>query len=159
MSLDIDPDPPRAAMSRPSSRMLESENYGITLSKRAARRIIQRAFVLTGRDKRVREHIRTTQLTTLWVLEDWNLAWTVFLHRGRLEVARRPGKHPDVTFSWPTADEFFHQAERVGDAPVQVHFLPAQEHPRFFQPLLRGFFTALRHVLSNPMDDQGVSLL
>ena len=159
MSLDIDSDPPRAAMSRPSGRMLESENYGITLSKRAARRIIQRAFVLTGRDKRVREHIRTTQLTTLWVLEDWNLAWTVYLHRGRLEVARRPGKHPDVTFSWPTAEEFFLQAERVGDSLVQVEILPALEHPRFFQPVLRGFFTALRHVLSNPVDDQGVSLL
>ena len=139
--------------------MLESENPGTTLSKRAARRIIQRAFVLTGRDKSVRQHLRTAQLATLWVLEDWDLAWTVSLHRGRLEVARRPAKHPDVTLSWPTAEEFFHQAERVGDGAVQVHILPAQEHPRFFQPLLRGFFSALRHVLSNPVDDQGVSLL
>jgi hypothetical protein len=139
--------------------MLESPKDGTTLSKRAARRIIQRAFVLTGRDKRVRQHLREAQLTTLWVLEDWNLAWTVFLHRGRLEVARRPGKHPDLTLSWQTTQEFFLQAERVGDSPVQVEFLPAQEHPRFFQPLLRAFFAALRHVLSNPVDDQGVSLL
>jgi hypothetical protein len=139
--------------------MLESENHAPTLSKRAARRIIQRAFVLAGRDKSVRQHLRTAHLTTLWVLEDWSLAWTVSLHHGRVEVARRPAKHPDVTLSWSTAEEFFHQTERVGDSAVQVRFLPEQEHRRFFEPLLRGFFTSLRHVLSNPVDDQGESLL
>jgi len=139
--------------------MLESESPATTLSKRAARRIIQRAFVLTGREKSVRQHLRTAQLTTLWVLEDWDLAWTVFLRRGRLEVARRPAKHPDVTLSWPSAEEFFQQAERAGEGTSQVHLLPAEGHRRFLEPLLRGFLTSLRHVLSNPVDDQGESLV
>jgi hypothetical protein len=139
--------------------MLKAENPKPTLSKRAARRIIQRAFVLAVREKAFRQHIRETELTTLWVLEDWNLTWTVFFQRGRLEVGRRPAKHPDITLSWPTAEEFFQQAERVGEDNVQVEVLPAQRNRRFFEPLLRIFFTSLRHVLSNPVDDMGESLL
>src|ERR1039457_2140351 len=104
-----------------------------SLSKRAARRIIQRAFVLMGRDKVLRQHIRESEITTVWILEDWELEWTVFLHRGKFEVERRQSKHPDVTLSWPTAEEFFKQVDRSGDANVQVQILPAQEHRRFLE--------------------------
>src|SRR5438128_9637996 len=58
---------------------VEFPNRYLQLSKRAARRLIQRALVLTGRDRHVREHIREARLTMLWVLEDWGFAWTVHL--------------------------------------------------------------------------------
>jgi hypothetical protein len=130
-----------------------------TLSKRAARRIIQRAFVLMGRDKALRHQIREADIITLWIVEDWQMEWTVFLRRGRFEVERRPAKRPDVTFAWPTAEQFFQQVDVPGHENVQVEILAGQEHPRFFQSLLRGFFACLRHVLANPIDDVGESLL
>lgn len=130
-----------------------------SLSKRAARRIIQRAFVLMGRDKVLRQQIRESEIITLWIVEDWELEWTVFLHRGKFEVERRPSKHPDVTLTWPTAEEFFRQVDRSGDANVQVEILPPQDQRRFLETLLRGFFNYLRHVLANPVDGTGESLI
>jgi len=130
-----------------------------TLSKRAARRIIQRAFVLMGRDKILRLFIRESQITTLWVIEDWEMEWTVFLHRGKFEMERRPAKHPDITLTWPTAEVFFHQVDSPGNTLREVRIDPPVEHNRFFETLLRGFFTSLYHVLSNPFDDVGESLL
>ncbi len=130
-----------------------------SLSKRAARRIIQRTFVLMGKDKALRQQIREARITTLWIVEDWELEWTVFLHRGKFEMERRPAKHPDVTLTWPTAEEFFRQVDRSGEANVQVQIFPEQERRRFFETLLRGFFACLRHVLSNPVDALGESLL
>ena len=79
-------------------------------SKRAARRILQRAFVLTGRDRPLRQHIRAARFTTLWILEDWDLVWTVIIDRGKIEFERRPARHPDLILSWPTANEFFASA-------------------------------------------------
>jgi len=145
-----DPEPEESAPPR--------QDPAASLSKRAARRLIQRAFVLAAREKAIRQLIREAELSTLWVLQDWKLEWTVFLHRGRFEVERRPAKHPDVTLLWPTAQEFFQQAERAG-GHVQVEFIPPQQRRRFFEPLLRGFFASLRQVLRNPVDDQGESLL
>jgi len=130
-----------------------------SLSKRAARRIIQRAFVLMGRDKFFRQQIRDAEIVTLWILEDWQLEWTVFLHRGRFEVARQPARHPAVTFSWATARDFFDLVDCPPQAPLQVVILPVQERRRFFETLLRGFFGYLRRVLANPVDDVGESLL
>lgn len=130
-----------------------------SLSKRAARRIIQRAFVLMGRDKVLRRLIRECQITTLWVVEEWQMEWTVFFDRGKFEVERRPAKRPDVTLLWPTAEEFFRQVDRAGGAEVEVKMLPPHEHRRLFETLLRGFFANLRHVLANPIDDVGESLL
>jgi hypothetical protein len=143
----------------PQEATLPLQDPATSLSKRAARRIIQRAFVLMGKDKVLRQQIRESQITTLWIVEDWDLEWTVFLHRGKFELERRPAKHPDVTLSWPTAEEFFRQVDRSGDANVQVQILPEQEHRRFFETLLRGFFSTLRHVLANPVDALGESLL
>jgi len=64
-----------------------------------------------------------------------------------------------VTLTWPTAEEFFEQAEQSGAGAPPVNLLPAEGHRRFFEPLLRGFYKALRHVLGNPVDDVGESLL
>ncbi|HMD86123.1 MAG TPA: hypothetical protein VKO18_15625 [Terriglobia bacterium] len=143
----------------PPEETLPRQDPANSLSKRAARRIIQRAFVLMGRDKVLRQQIRETEITTLWIVEDWEMEWTVFLRRGRFEIERRPAKHPDVTLAWPTAEEFFQQVDRSGETNVKVQILPAQERRRFFETLLRGFFACLRHVLANPVDDFGESLL
>jgi len=146
-------------MANTQPETLPGQDPATSLSKRAARRIIQRAFVLMARDKFFRQQIRESEITTLWIVEDWDLEWTVFLHRGRFEVERRPAKHPDVTLLWPTAAEFFQEVDRPGEAPFHVEILPAPERRRFFQTLLRGFFACLRHVLANPVDDLGESLL
>jgi hypothetical protein len=144
---------------QPPEERLPRQDPATSLSKRAARRIIQRAFVLMGRDKVLRQQIRESEFTTLWIVEDWELEWTVFLHRGRFEIERRPAKHPDVTMSWPTAEDFFQEVDRTGEAGMKVQILPAPERRRFFETLLRGFFSCLRHVLANPVDDLGESLL
>jgi hypothetical protein len=81
------------------------------LSKRAARRIIQRAFVLAGRDRNVRQHIREAEVTSLWIIEDWHLAWTLLVHRGRVEFDRHPTRRPDLTLTWRTAEDFFKESE------------------------------------------------
>jgi hypothetical protein len=143
----------------PQEETLPLQDPVTSLSKRAARRIIQRTFVLMGKDKILRQHIRESRITTLWIVEDWELEWTVFLHRGKFELERRPARHPDVTLSWPTAEDFFRQVDRTGDANVEVQILPEQEHRRFLETLLRGFFAYLRHVLANPVDALGESLL
>jgi len=129
------------------------------ISKRAARRLIQRAWVLAARDKRLRQHFREIRLTTLWVLEDWNLAWTAVFDRGRIHVERRLAKQPDMTFCWTTAQEFFEQVDN-GIAPEDgFQFVGTQEHRRLFGPLLKGFLLMLRHVIANPVDDAGESLV
>jgi hypothetical protein len=101
----------------------ESDGFSLPPSKRAARRIIQRAFVLTGRDKHLRQHLRAARLTILWILEDWDLVWSVIVDRGKIEFDRRPAKHPDLTLSWQNANEFFSSARlsfrvRVGQRPT-----------------------------------------
>jgi len=128
-------------------------------SKRAARRLIQRAVVLLGRDKHVRQHLREARLTTLWILADEDFAWTVVLGGGRIEFERRPAKQPDLRLAWRTAEEFFQHVDE-GVAPEgSFEFQGKQEHRRFSEPLLKGFLLSLRHVLANPVDDAGESLL
>ena len=147
-------------------------------SKRAARRIVQRAFVLAGRDRHFRQQIRSSHFTTLWVLEDWELVWTVLIDRGRLEFDRRPAKHPDLTFNWKTASDFFlaasHDSRRValtvglaqspgpavhGDAPAALTLTGNVELRRLAGNLLHCFLGHLGHVLRNPVDGSGESLL
>jgi len=164
-------------------------------SKRAARRILQRAFVLTGRDRPLRQHIREARFTTLWILEDWDLAWTVIFDRGKIEFERRPAKHPDLTLSWPTANDLFSSASLSfrsrshggGISPGSFHSknplprlrdrndrdtsdnnaLPESllkldgnlELRRFANYLLNCFLGYLGHVLRNPVDGAGESLL
>ena len=147
-------------------------------SKRAARRIIQRAFVLTGRDKHFRQQIRSARLGTLWILEDWDMIWTVFIDRGKLEFERRPAKHPDLIFNWPIASDFFLAASNdltraaltasLGQSPGSAVHNDAQigltltgnvELRRLAGNLLHCFLGQLGHVLRNPVDGSGESLL
>jgi hypothetical protein len=129
-----------------------------SLSRRAARRLFQRAFVLAGRDRNVRQHIREAHCALLWVIEDWDFVWTIYLDKGKIEFARRPTKRPDLTLTWSTAEEFFKQATvgtRKDDAPLRSGD-PAVW--KFAQPLYSGFAAALREVLHNPVDENGVRL-
>ncbi len=84
-----------------------------TLSKRAARRLIQRAFVLAGRDRIVRQHIREARLTTRWILEDWKLTWTLILDRGKLDFDRRPIKKVHLILTWASASAFFKEVQNA----------------------------------------------
>jgi hypothetical protein len=129
------------------------------LSKRAARRIIQRAWVLAGRDRRVREHIRSAGFSSLWILEDWNFTWTVVFDRGRLEFDRRPTKRPDLTFTWQSAADFFaeietgvraaHGFQAEGDLALQ----------RVCEPVYRSFTKTLQTLLGQPVDENGLPLV
>ncbi len=129
-----------------------------TLSKRAARRLIQRAFVLAGRERNVRQHIREARGAILWVIEDWDLAWTIFFEKGKLEFDRRPAKRPDLTLTWPTAEEFFAQIEattRRDDLPERTGNAQLW---KFGQPVYAAFLVALREVLLDPVDEDGTRL-
>jgi len=128
-------------------------------SKRAARRILQRAFVLTGRDRQLRQHIREARLTTVWMLEDWDLVWTVIIDRGKIEFDRRPAKHRDLTLSWQTANEFFSCAEQSASPAGSLDLAENTELQRVARHLLKCFFGYLGHVLRNPVNGAGESLL
>jgi hypothetical protein len=138
---------------------IEHNDFYLPPSKRAARRIIQRAFVLTGRDKQFRQHIREVRLTTLWALEDWELIWTVIIDRGKIEFERRPTKHPDLTLSWPTADEFFVCARETNPSNRRLELEATPDVRRVAGNLLKTYFRCLDRVLRNPVDDVGESLL
>ena len=138
---------------------LRSNETFLPPSKRAARRILQRAFVLTGRDRPLRQHTREARLTTLCILEDWDLVWTVIIDRGKIEFERRPAKHPNLIFSWQTANEFF-SCTRESAAPENSLELNGKlELRRIASNLLNCFFRQLGHVLRNPVDSAGESLL
>lgn len=128
------------------------------LSKRAALRIFQRAFVLAGRERNVRQHIREAHCLILWVIEDWDLAWTIILDRGKIEFDRRPTKHPDFTLTFPSAADFFKKVDRSArkdDGPSRTG---DTTYWKFAQPVYSGFCTALREVLQNPVDENGIRL-
>jgi hypothetical protein len=145
--------------------MVEDDSYfdegpsSLPFSKRAARRMIQRAFVLTGRDKKLRQHIREIRLTTLWMLEDWRFSWTVIIDRGRLAFERRPTRQPDLTLVWHSARAFFDRAEISSSAPEDPVFAGERAQQQVFAPVLNSFFESLGHVLRNPVDEEGESLL
>jgi hypothetical protein len=136
-----------------------SNESSLPPSKRAARRIIQRAFVLTGRDRQLRQHIREARLTTLWILEDWDLVWTVTIDRGKIEFDRRPAKQPDLTFSWQTANEFFSRTRENASPESRLELAGNIELRRVASNLLKCFLGYLGHVLRDPVDDVGESLL
>jgi hypothetical protein len=129
------------------------------LSKRGARRVIQRAFVLVGRDRAVRQHLRSARLTTLWAVEDWGLEWTVGLNRGKFEFHRGKTGQPQLTFRWQTAEEFSRQMETgvVGKDAVDSGDDPALR--RFIDPVWAAFRRHLRNVLANPIDEDGERLV
>lgn len=156
----------------------QTTEFFLPPSKRAARRIVQRAFVLTGRDKHFRQQIRSARFTTLWTLEDWELVWTVIIDRGTLEFERRPAKNPDLIFHWQTASDFFNAAgdDRrrgaltaglwrspesavQGDTQSALTLTGNVELRRAAGNLLHCFLGHLGHVLRNPVDGSGESLL
>jgi len=141
-----------------------------TLSKRAARRLIQRAFVLAGRDRIVRQHIREARLTTSWVLEDWKLAWTLILDRGKLDFDRRPIKNADLILIWTSASAFFQEVQNAtrsrgwlgagqrGEAP-EAKLNGDVQLAKVLEPVYFAFCAALRELLINPVDENGDPLV
>ena len=129
------------------------------LSKRAARRIIQRAFVLAGRDRNVRRHIREAEVTSLWIIEDWDLLWTLLVHRGRVEFDRRPTRKPDLTVTWRTAEDFFKESEAVERGQERSEVTGNLALRRFTEPVCQAFWASLRELLRNPVDESGEPLV
>ena len=129
------------------------------LSKRGARRVIQRAFVLVGRERAIRQHVREVELNTHWAIEDWGLEWTVVLDHGRLEFHRGHVGKPQVTYTWETGEDFLAHIE-AGTAPEEgFQFVADPIWRRVIDPVFNSFLTVLRAVLADPIDDDGVRLL
>ncbi len=145
----------------PENSLPQAEESGPArgLSKRAARRLIQRALVLMGRDKHVRQHIREAEIISLWTLEDWDFAWTVIIDHGKIEFERRPAKKPDLTLLWKTAEGFLKQVESCTIPGDGVEFGGREDLRRFREDFLKWFLHSLRHVMQSPVDDVGESLL
>ncbi|MGH9454370.1 MAG: hypothetical protein ACRD2O_10430 [Terriglobia bacterium] len=144
--------------------MEESENACKfeDLSHRAARRVVQRAFVLTGRDRALRDHIRTTKVETLWRIEDWRFSWTVVIDLGRVEFSRKPSKRPDAAFIWPEVAGFARQIEGPTPRPgSDAEFIHAQDPKvrKVALALYSTFIPFLRQVLSDPFDENGIPLI
>ena len=129
------------------------------ISKRAARRLIQQAFVLTGRDRTVRQHIREARLATVWVLEDWKFEWTVTIDRGKVRFDRRPTRTPHMTLTWPDAAEFL-AAVQEGRVPDDSKVMAGNPDLRtYVEPVYRSFCRSLEQVIKHPIDDAGNPLM
>jgi hypothetical protein len=132
---------------------------GMNLSKRAARRMIQRAMVLVHRDRQAHQRWREARLATFWSIEDWDMEWSAILDRGRMEFGRRAPKKPDLVFRWRSAEEFFQHVDS-GKPPGEGFTLEGpRELWKFSDPLLKSFIKWFFHVCKNPIDDLGESLL
>ncbi|HEY6291812.1 MAG TPA: hypothetical protein VI455_09675 [Terriglobia bacterium] len=141
------------------------------LSKRAAQRLIQRALVLAARSRKVRQHIREADLTSVWTIVDWGLEWAVMIRRGKLDFDRRLPHQPDIRVAWPTAEAFFAQTEAadssVGPSEHEVQpmdqsvaqYEGPHEVRRTWNVIHQAFRAALNELLQNPVDQDGRSLL
>jgi hypothetical protein len=129
------------------------------ISKRAARRLIQQAFVLTSRDRTVRQHIREARLATLWVLEDWNFEWTVMIDRGKIRFDRRPAREPDMTLRWPDAGGFFASIQEGRTPDDSMEMEGDADFRSFVEPVYRSFCRLLEQVIRYPVDDAGNPLM
>jgi hypothetical protein len=127
------------------------------LSKRAAQRLIQRAFVLAGRNRNVRQHIREADLSSVWTIEDWDLEWAVAIRRGKLDFDRRLPHQPDIRVTWPTAEGFFAEMEESGASKLQYDGPP--EARRTWDVVYTALRAALKGLLLDPVDGDGRSLL
>jgi hypothetical protein len=147
----------KQARERPEAEIASTEEAlpPPEISKRAARRLLQRAFVLVGRDRTVRQHIREARVITLWSLEDWGFEWTVGLDRGKLHFDRRPSRAPDLTLTWPSAEEFFKglwEGKNPDDSLVLEGDLRLR---RFADPIYGAFCRLMRQVMQVPFDEAG----
>ncbi len=125
------------------------------LSKRAARRLIQRAFVLLARDRHVRQQFREARAVTLWVLADWDFAWTVEFDRGKVGFERRPSKRPDVTITWRTAEDFFRHARSGKLNQDNLEMTGKLDLKKLAHTVCQEFVRKLGGVLESPFDDAG----
>lgn len=125
------------------------------ISKRAARRVLQRAFVLVGRDRTVRQHIREARVITLWALEDWGFEWTVTIDRGKVQFDRRPARAPDLTFTWPNAEGFFKSLWEGKSPDASLHLAGDLSLRRFGDPVYTAFCRLAEQVLHAPFDEAG----
>jgi len=130
-----------------------------SISKRAARRLIQQAIVLTGRDRSVRQHIREVRLATIWVLEDWNFEWTVNLDRGKVRFDRRPARTPDVTLTWPSAEAFLTSIQEGRTPDDSLAMEGKLELRTYVVPVYKSFCRSLEKVIKDPVDDVGNPLV
>jgi hypothetical protein len=143
---------------KPTNIEPESTHFP-TLSKRAARRVIQRAFVLLGRDRSIRQHLREARLNTLWTIEDWGLEWTVSIEHTKFEFHRGRTGRPDVTYVWQRAEDFFKLVE-TGASPAETFDSEgSREIQKLLGPVLAAFAKSLNGVLQHPFDDVGERLL
>ena len=129
------------------------------LSKRGARRAIQRAFVLAGRERAIRQHLRNASFTILWIIEDWGLEWTAICDRGRIEFHRGRAGKPQLTYTWVTAEDFlarFEPGKTPGEQPQLQGDLRLR---RLAEPVFDAFMDSLHGVLTNPVDDEGERLI
>jgi predicted lipid carrier protein YhbT len=92
-------------------------------------------------------------------VEDWDLVWTVTIDRGKIAFQRRPAKHPDLTISWQTANEFLSCARESASPESRLELAGNIELRRVASNLLKSFLSHLGHVLRNPVDGAGESLL
>lgn len=130
------------------------------LSKRAAQRLIQRAIVLAGRSRNVKQQIREVDLTSVWSIEDWNLEWAVAIRRGKLDFDRRLPRQPDIQVRWPTAEGFFAEAENVkASSPSEAQYEGPPPARRLWDVLHQAFRSALGDLLQNPVDEDGTRLV
>lgn len=123
------------------------------LSKRAARRLIQRAFVLVGRDRNIRLHLHDARLTTLWTIDDWGFEWTLIVDRGKLEFHRGQAGKPALTFLWRTAEAFFDQVENGCKNGFEC--AGSTEAQKILKPVCDALTRTVRSVMRDPVDDEG----
>lgn len=140
----------------------ESENtrdIHSSLSKRGARRVIQRAVVLMGRDKALRQKLRSVELTTRWLIEDWGSEWTVIVDEGHIAFHRGHVGKAQVNFFWKTGDDFLAHLEAM-QAPTEGFELECEpDMKRLVDTVFQAFLLTLRGVLADPVDDDGVRLV
>ncbi len=117
--------------------------------------MIQHALVLAGRDRNVRQHIREARAITLWVLEDWQLEWTVALDRGKVQFDRRPARSPALTLTWQSAEEFFVALWEGRDPADSLRLEGDLALRRYSDPVYSAFCRALQQVLHHPFDGAG----
>lgn len=130
-----------------------------TLSKRGARRVIQRALVLVGRNRAVRQNLRAVELNSLWMIEDLDLDWTVLIERGRPEFHRGRVGHPQVILRWRMGEDFFHHIESGAPREGSYVFEGEASWRRVIDTVFNAFAKALRTVLVDPVGDDGERLL
>ena len=129
------------------------------LSKRGARRVIQRAFVLVGRERAIRQHLREVELNTHWWVEDWNLEWTVLLDHGRVEFHRGHVGKAQVNYLWQTGEGFLRHIETKSAPEEGFQSAGDPVWRRVVDPVFTAFLAELREVLADPVDDGGIRLL